>query len=993
MDISEKAFQEHIVNHLVNTGGYRQRNGNKSRNAAQYDIAHAVDYEMLVEFLTTTQPDTWAELQAQHGMGIREKFLKRLHRQIEQHGVLHVLKHGVKDHGSFFNLAYFRPASTLNPDHWQKYGQNILSVMPECQYSSKNGNRIDLVIFLNGLPLFTIELKNKLTGQDKINAIIQYQRDRDPAGEPLLAFKRCLAHFAVDGDEVYSTTRLQGKATRFLPFNRGNDGGAGNPINPAGYASSYFWERILQPESVLELVGSFIFIEVDEETQKETLIFPRYHQRQAVRRLLADVKATGTGKNYLVQHSAGSGKSKSIAWLAHRLSSLFDENNKRIFDSVVVITDRRVLDNQLQNAVRQLDIRTSDTKITGKVAVIDKDSRQLAAALEEGRTIVVTTLQKFPYVVDKIHQLSGQRFAIIADEAHSSQTGETSKELKRVLGIAHLKEVDDPETITGEELINASMKARGRHSNLSFFGFTATPKQKTLELFGIPNPKDPRGFSPFDEYTMRQAIEEGFILDVLQNYTTLKTYFNLLKTIEDDPNYPKSRAIRQLRNYVDMHSYTIEQKTAVMVTHFINSVQKRIPDKNGRGQAKAMVVTRSRKHAVRYKLAFNAYLAAHNLPFKALVAFSGEVEDGGKFTEAGMNGFSDTQTAMAFKKPEYRFLIVAEKFQTGFDEPLLHTMYIDKVLSGLAAVQTISRLNRIRENKSETLVLDFVNKAEHIQKAFQPYYKTTLLSEGTNPNKLYDLQYTLSEFDLYSDADAAIIAELFLREGEQAEKLQPFLKNIVTRFHYIADNARKEEFRKLLDSYIRLYAFLAQVMSFHDRELEELYLFGRMLRKSLPRAKESPQLNIQEHADLESYRIQKMFEGQIELEDEDGILEPMGDGLMGNGSDDEKLRLSEIIAELNARFGTEFDEGDKVFFAELKTRMVNQDSLRSSATNNSQAHVRLLFEALFPSVLQTMIENNFDLYKKITDESDFREEVIKFIFGEAYKEWERGSGA
>ncbi len=990
MDISERAFQNYIVNHLANAHSYRLRHGNKSRNGTHYDIAHCVDYEMLVEFLTTTQPDSWADLQAQHGTAIREKFLKRLNQQITQHGTLHVLKHGVKDHGCFFNLAYFRPASTLNPDHWQKYGQNILSVMPECQYSNKNNNRIDLVLFLNGLPIFTIELKNKLTGQDKIDAIVQYQRDRNPTGEPLLAFKRCLTHFAVDGDEVYSTTHLRGKATRFLPFNRGNKGGAGNPINRDGYASSYFWEAVLQPESVLELVGSFIFIEIDEETHKETLIFPRYHQRQAVRKLLADVKTVGTGKNYLIQHSAGSGKSKSIAWLAHRLSSLFDEADKRIFDSVVVITDRRVLDSQMQNAVRQLDIRTSDKKIRGKVAVIDKDSTQLAAALEEGRAIIVTTLQKFPFVVEKIKQLAGQRFAIIADEAHSSQSGETSKELKRVLGVAHIDNGDVQEQITGEDLINASMKARGRHPNLSFFGFTATPKQKTLELFGIPNPKDPRGYAPFDHYTMRQAIEEGFILDVLQNYTTLKTFFNLLKTIEEDPNYPKTRAMRQLRKYVDNHPHTVAQKVDAMVTHFISSVQGRIPDEKGEGQAKAMVVTRSRKQAVRYKLAFDKYIATYNIPFKALVAFSGEVEDGGKFTEAGMNGFSDSQTATKFKKPEYRFLIVAEKFQTGFDEPLLHTMYVDKVLSGLSAVQTISRLNRKRPGKSETMVLDFVNEADHIQKAFQPYYEATLLREGTNPNKLYDLQYALSQFGLYEDEEVTEIAELFLQKGEDAAALQPRIRAVVDRFNYLADDNRKEDFRHYLISFIRLYAFLAQVVTFHDADLERLYLFARLIHKSLPRAAQAPQLRAQEHADLESYRIQKTFEGSIALETGDAVLDPIGDSPLGGGHDDENARLSEIIAELNERFGTNFDEGDRVFFAELKTRMVNQESLKSSASSNSQAHVRLLFEALFPSVLQTMIENNFDLYKKITDEADFREEVIRSIFSEAYKEWKKG---
>lgn len=988
MDISEKGFEAYIQQYLAEIHDYRVRIGIKQRKNSDYDLRYCVDPDLLLEFITSTQKEEWERLEKQHGTMVVPKFLSRLDNQIRRRGTLHVLRNGIKDYGCFFDLAYFQPATTLNPEHQAKYARNIFSVMRQVQYSAKNNNSLDLVIFLNGLPIATIELKNKLTGQNAMNAILQYQRDRDPRGEPLLAFKRCLVHFAVDGDSVYMSTHLKGQATYFLPFNRGNNGGAGNPINPDGYASSYLWEEILAPANLLELIAHFIFVEVDLDDGGEKLIFPRYHQRDAVRQLVAQAKEQGVGHNYLIQHSAGSGKSKSIAWLAHRLASLHDDANQRIFHTIIVITDRRILDKQLRNAVLQFE------KQTGIVQAIDKDSQQLLQALEGGSEIIITTLQKFPVVIQKIYEMEkeeagageafqeamvGRRFAIIADEAHSSQSGETSKSLKQVLSV----DEDDPPT--GEDLINASMSKRGRQRNLSFFGFTATPKQKTLELFGTQRADG--SFHPAHLYSMRQAIEEKFILDVLTNYTTYATYFNLLKKVEDDPRYPKSRAIGQMKRYVSLHEFTIAQKTEIMVEHFWETVRHRIPNANGQGQAKAMVVTRSRLHAVRYKRAFDKYLKKQKYDAIALVAFSGEVEDGGKkYTEAGMNSFPETQTAGTFNKPGYRFLIVAEKFQTGFDQPLLHTMYVDKILSGVNAVQTLSRLNRTHPAKTETMVLDFANEAEAIKEAFQPYYETTLLSEGSDPNKLYDLYDTLANFKLYTLEEVAEVAELFLRQGEKAKKLQPLLRTVATRFSYMNNPARQDEFRHYLQNYVRQYAFLSQVMPFQDADLERLYLFARLLARSLPSERDQPALNIREHVDLESYRIQQTSSGSIALERKNGRLDPLSAHPDRAGGEEEQSPLSQIIAELNERFGTEFDEGDRVFFAELKTRMANHESIQHSAQVNTRDHVRLLFESLFPGVLQTMIESNFDLYKRITDETDFRKIVMGMLFEEVYKE-------
>jgi type I restriction enzyme R subunit len=986
MDISEKAFESHIEECLCRTHGYRSRISRQKDRNFHYDKNLCLDWELLLEFITATQPDTWKTLEKQHGKAtVRQKFLNRLTREIERRGTLDVLRRGIKDYGCYFQLAYFAPVSTLNPEHQTLYRKNILSVMRQCHYSAiETKDAIDLVLCLNGLPIFTIELKNKQTGQSVEDAREQYKRDRDPKSEPLLQFKRCLAHFAVDDDEVYMTTRLEGKRTYFLPFNRGDRGAAGNPPNPYGYASAYLWEDIFSPDSVLDLIRNFIHLTVEDRdgTRREKLIFPRYHQHDAVKKLATHARECGTGQHYLIQHSAGSGKSNTIAWLAHRLAFLHNAENQRVFDSVIVITDRRVLDRQLQSTVRQFE------QSPGTVVVIDKHSDQLAEALTSGASIIVCTLQKFPVIVSKVKQLTGRHFAIIVDEAHSSQSGEASKSLKSVLRVQSLEEaeqLESEETLTGEDLINQSLEARQRQPNLSFFAFTATPKQKTLEIFGETRPDG--SFHPFHLYTMRQAIEEGFILDVLQNYTTFDTYFNLLKVAADDPRYEKGKAISLLRRYVNLHEYTIARKAALMVEHFWENTRHQIPDEKGNGQAKAMIVTCSRLHAILYKQAFDTYLKRQGYPIKALVAFSGTVNyDGLDFTEAQMNGFSDKQTAEQFNKPEYRFLIVAEKFQTGFDQPLLHTMYVDKVLSSVAAVQTLSRLNRTHPRKSETMVLDFANHADDIQRAFEPYFEATILSEGTDPNKLYDLQGVLEGFKLYTPNQVTEIAELYLRQGEKAAKLQPLLRAIVAHYVYIPELERRMEFKHRLRSFIRLYAFLSQIITFKDGDLERLYLFGRLLLRALPLENQKTSLNVREYADLESYRIQKAFSGKLSLKAGSGQLDPLAELEYTGLANAEKAALSEIIADLNRRFGTDFTEGDRIFFAELKTRLATNESLQASAKVNTRENVQLLHDALFDAVLQTMIDSNFEMFKRINDNEAFGQLVRQRIFDQVYRD-------
>jgi type I restriction enzyme R subunit len=957
-------------------GGYRKR------GAKEYDTALCLMSRDVTDFVLATQPKEWQQLAQHHGAAVKEQFLKRLAAEVERRGALDVLRNGLKDSGVKFRLAYFRPASGLNEETRRLHAANLFAVVRQLHYSEKDTSKsIDLTLFLNGIPIFTAEIKNPLNGQDVEDAIRQYKNDRDPR-EPLLAYGRCLAHFAVDPDLVYVTTHLTGQKTRFLPFNQGKYGGAGNPpVSPTqkGYATGYLWDETWARDSVLDLVRQFIH-EVEEEdergrkTGKRFLIFPRYQQLDCVRRLITHARAAGAGQRYLVQHSAGSGKSFTIAWLAHQLATLHDPSDRRVFDSIVVITDRRVLDRQLQTTMLQFE------QTLGVVENIDTTSRQLKEALETGKTIIVTTLQKFPVIVKEIGELRGKRFALIVDEAHSSQSGESTKSLKQVLGARSLEEAEaeDAAAPTAEEELEnavlAEMEMRGRLENLSTFAFTATPKPKTLELFGTKRPDGK--FAPFHLYSMRQAIEEGFILDVLANYTTYKAYWRLHKRIEDDPRYDKKKAEYLLKSFVELHPHAIAEKVRIMVEHFAAKVQGEIG-----GRAKAMIVTRSRLHAVRYRLAIGTYLTERALPFKAIVAFSGTVQDGGRsYTESGMNGFPESQTAKSFEHPEYRFLIVANKFQTGFDQPLLHTMYVDKKLGGVNAVQTLSRLNRtLPPVKKGTMVLDFANESDAIKAAFEPYYETTLLSEATDPNLLYEIQARLGAFPVFTEADVHAFAKVYFDPKASQDRLYSVLAPMVERVRALAEEEQLD-FRGHLTDYVRLYAFLAQVLTFADTDLEKLYVFARYLRRLIPAGGGELPREVQQNIDMESYRIQETGSGKIALERKPGILVPVGTG-GGRGTPiEEQETLSRIIEELNERFGLNLGPEHHVTLGQMMGKLDDDAALDAAARVNTRENVRLTFDQKVEQVIQEIVDSNFDLYKRITDDRSFGEAIKNFLF-------------
>lgn len=999
-DISERSFEDAIEAALLQYGpdsyagdgdtsgvhetpvpyGEMPPGGYHKRRPDEYDRVLCLIPRDVVDFVLATQPKEWAKLKQHHGGAVKEQFLKRLSSEIERRGALDVLRNGIKDSGCKFKLAYFRPASGLNEETQRLYQANLFSVVRQLRYSMKNEKSIDLVLFLNGIPIFTAELKNPLTGQTVEDAMRQYKTDRDPR-EPLFAYGRCLAHFAVDPDLVYVTTHLQGVKTRFLPFNKGRFGGAGNPPVPPtrhGYATSYLWEETWARDSVLDLIRQFIH-EAEEEDEKgrktgrRFLIFPRYHQLDCVRKLIAHARRHGPGQRYLIQHSAGSGKSFTIAWLAHQLATLHDATDRRVFDSIVVVTDRRVLDRQLQRTMRQFE------QTLGVVENIDTTSRQLKEALESGKTIIVTTLQKFPVIVNQIGELPGKHFAVIVDEAHSSQSGESTKSLKAVLASGSLEEAEREEAgeATPEEelesIILAEIEKRGRLPNLSMFAFTATPKPKTLELFGTRRADGK--FEPFHLYSMRQAIEEGFILDVLANYTTYKAYWRLLKKIEDDPRYDKKKAEYLLKSFVELHPHAINEKVRIMVEHFATQVQDEIG-----GKAKAMIVTRSRLHAVRYKLAIDKYLAERGYPFKALVAFSGTVQDGGQsYTEAGMNGFPEAQTAKAFERPEYRFLIVANKFQTGFDQPLLHTMYVDKKLGGVNAVQTLSRLNRTHPEKRGTMVLDFANEADEIKESFEPYYETTLLSEETDPNLLYEIQARLSSFSVYTEADVDAFAKMYFDKKTTQDQLYAALTPVLERFRALPADEQKD-FRGELTDFLRLYAFLAQVLTFADVELEKLYVFARHLRRLLPADRDTLPWEIQQNIDMESYRIQQTSSGMIALDRKAGLLDPQSSKGRYGLAPEELEPLSRIIAELNERFGLNLGPEHRVTLGQIMARLDADPALDASARVNTRENVRLTFDQKLEQAIQEIVDSNFELYRRIIDDQAFGEAVKDFLF-------------
>lgn len=979
----EKDFEEAIVYSLVNDGGYVEGDPNG------FDSETAMFKDDLFTFLKATQPENWNKSLEVHGNDAEEKVLFRLTQELQNREVLDVLRNGFTDYGVKYKLAFFKPESKLNPEHAKLYKKNILKVTRQVHYSTQNPDlSLDLVLSLNGLPLASVEIKNQFTGQDVSNAERQYIEDRDP-NELIFQFKRrTLVHFAVDTDEVFMTTKLAGKHTRYLPFNQGDNNGAGNPINPDGYKTAYLWEYVWSKDSWMDLLQKFIHLQTEtykiesKTIKKETMIFPRYHQLDAVRKLTKDVKSKGAGINYLIQHSAGSGKSNSIAWLAYRLASLHDKDDKVIFNSVIVVTDRTVLDKQLQDTIYQFEHKQ------GVVQKIDKNSTQLAESLTKGIPIIITTLQKFPFVIEKIGKLPKRKYAVIVDEAHSSQGGESSKKMKEVLSVKDsekaLDTLNEDVEDTAEDEIRKSMEARGKQNNLSFFAFTATPKNKTLEVFGHKKNNKPY---PFHLYSMRQAIEEGFIMDVLKNYTTYKTYFKLSKEIEDDPKINKKKAARAIARFLTLHPHNLSQKTEVMVEHFRRVVMHKIG-----GKAKAMVVTASRLHAVRYYLEFNKYLKEKGYTdIKTLVAFSGTVKDefGNEFKETIMNGFKEKELPDKFNTSEYQILLVAEKYQTGFDQPLLHTMYVDKKLSGVKAVQTLSRLNRIYSGKEDTFILDFANTEEEIIESFQPYYEITTIDEPTNPNRLYDLKTKLDQARVYETPEINNFAKFFFKPKEKYTirdhaQLNRFIDPAVDRYKAIDAEDKKEDFKHTLTVFIRTYAFLTQIMPFQDPELEKLFAYGKLLLNKLPKRQLGEQFKLNDEVALEYYRLQKIKEANIKLEKgKAGELRSAKEAGIRKDKE-EKTKLSELIEVLNDRFGTDFTEADKLFFDQIEAELVEDEKLKSSAEVNNIENFKFGFDDQFMNKLIERMEQNEDIFRKINDDKVFASVVKDYMLKKVY---------
>lgn len=981
----ESAFEQSLIDHSGYTKG----------DPAEYNPELGMFREEVIRFLQESQPKRWEKISAIHGADVENRVIQRLYKELDLRGSLDVLRNGFVDYGVRFQMAYFQPASGLNPDAVDLYNKNNLKVYRQIYYSTKNKNSVDVVLSINGIPVATLELKNQFTGQDVGNALKQYSTTRDNR-ELLFAFKkRALVHFAVDQDEVFMTTKLDGSRTYWLPFNKGANNGKGNPQNPGGYRTAYLWEDILAKDSWMEIIQRFVHLQTDEFEvsgkiyKKEKLIFPRYHQLDAVRKISGDVLRVGIGKNYLIQHSAGSGKSNSIAWLAYRLSSLHDANDQRIFDSVIVVTDRRVLDQQLQNTIYQFEHKT------GVVQKIDKDSTQLATALDYGTNVIITTLQKFPFVVDKVGELPDRKYAVIIDEAHSSQGGEASKKMKEVLASQTLEQAveDDTDDYSGDDFvrdqIEKSAAARGHQDNISFFAFTATPKYKTLQVFGD---KDEEGKpKPFHLYSMRQAIEEGFILDVLQNYTTYQLYFKLTKAIEDDPNLNKKKAAKAIGKYVSLHPHNLAQKTEIIIEHFRNIVSKKIG-----GKAKAMLVCGSRLHAKRYFEEFERYIKAmgYGNEIKVLVAFSGKVIDDNApegVSEPEMTGYSEKELPGVFDKDEYKILIVADKYQTGFDQPLLHTMYVDKKLSGVKAVQTLSRLNRMHPGKEDTFVLDFANDRETILASFQPYYEVTTVIEETDINHLYDLKARLDEFQIYWTQEIEGFANIYfdpktkLNNPKQQKHLYAFTDPAVDRFKAIKEEEKRDEFKKSLRSWTNLYAFLAQIMPFVDSEFEKFYAYAKLLQIRLPKRELSESLHLDDEVALEYYRLQKIKEGAIELQKgEEGQLSGTSEAGLKRSKDEDAL-LSEIITVLNDRFGTEFDEADRLFFEQIQEELLADETLQLQASVNELDTFKFAFYDKFIDKLLSRMEQNQEISERILEDQFFgdlvKELMMKRVYG------------
>lgn len=988
-DYKEKRFEQDIEEYLTSKGGYIKG------NPKAFDRKLALDVNTFVSFIRTSQPKAWERFEKIYGGDSEKQIVERFCREVKMVGLLKVFRQGFTDRGIKFRAVFWKPETTINPTTMAQYNANILHCTRQLHYSLHNENSIDIVLFINGIPVVSMELKCQFTGQNTDNAINQYKFDR-ATKDTLFEFKnRVLVHFAVDLSNVYMTTRLEGANTYFLPFNQGsngagNVGGKGNPVNPNGYDTAYLWEQVLCKDRLLEILHKYLHLQVEYDdkgnVKSERMIFPRYHQLDVVTKLLADVKENGSGRNYLIQHSAGSGKSNSIAWLAHRLSGLHNDRDEKIFQSVIIVTDRRVLDSQLQNTVYQFD------HVEGVVQKIDKNAKQLKEAIEAGTGIIITTLQKFPVIYKEVNAGS-KRFAIIVDEAHSSQTGDAAKKLKQALAdtekaleeMAELEYEDESISKDDEDKLLDELASQGIHENLSFFAFTATPKDKTLQMFGT---RDENGkYHPFHIYSMRQAIEDHFILDVLQNYMTYNMYYKIVKTIPDDPELDTVAGVKAIRNYETLHPHNISQKTAIMLEHFRNITKHKIG-----GRAKAMIVTPSRLHAVRYVLEFKKQIAEKGYTdLDVLVAFSGEVEDGGEtYTKEKINKTKDGETVRENALPEtfhtddFGMLIVAEKYQTGFDEPLLHTMFVDKKLSGVKAVQTLSRLNRTCRGKQDTFVLDFVNSAEDIKKAFEPYYEETVLEKETDPNVIYDMKNTLDGYRVYQQIEINGFADVWYSNKSQEyadlgmlkAKIQPALDR------YDALEAEKQDmFKSTLARFNRIYSFITQVCRLFDKEIHKFSIYAKFLSMMLPKGG-SEKVYIDDKVLLEYYKLEKDFDGSIQLEPTEEGFTP----ITGEAGRREKKKdpLTVIIDKINEKYGTEFTEMDKVLL-QIENDYAAQDKWKSYAKSNDFKTFMLLFEKDFPAMAAARYEQNEDFFVKMFSDPEMMKSVMESIGSVVYE--------
>ncbi len=970
----ENVIQEHLLNELVAQQGYIER------LASHHDKETALDKELVVQFLQTTQADQWAKLEDHYPGNSENELFKVLTKALKDVGTLEVLRRGIKLVPNIhFALCHFQPASSLNLELTKAYEANILSIAKEIVYSTRHDNRIDLVLYVNGLPVATFEVKNTLTGSTFKDAEWQYRKDRAPANEPLLTYKRgALVHFALDQNHVSMTTRLRNGKTFFLPFNRGRNGGAGNPDVKDELPISYLYsdapngKAVFSREVLLDIIGSFLH----EEKEKGFMLFPRFQQLDAVRKTMAHAQAKGAGENYLIQHSAGSGKSNTIGWTAHHAIKLHNDQDEAVFNTAIIVTDRVVLDRQLQNTVSALE------QTAGVVKKIDGTSRQLKEAIESGKKIIITTIQKFG--TDHLAELAAQshrKFAVIIDEAHGSQSGKAAQSMARALASDDDQEDED----SVEARIMEFQRLRGPQSNVSYFAFTATPRNVTLERFGVPGP-DGKPVA-FHTYSMRQAIEEGFILDVLQNYMTYKTYYQLEKAIEDDPEF-NSKARRKVARFAQLHPTAISQKAEVIVEHFRRHVSKEL-----KGNAKAMVVTQSREHALKTYLGIKRYIDEQNYDLGALVAFSGELKVAGQdtpYTESELNGFAETELPKQFDGDDFHILIVAEKYQTGFDQPKLCAMYVDRKLGGLQAVQTLSRLNRTMQGKEKTFILDFQNTQDEIREAFAPYFEATEIEAASDANQIYELERRIFSFGIIDKNDLTEFVTIYYKSRllhSDRAKLEGLVNNAVLRFTSEEDEGQREEFRQLLKSYSRFYIFLAQIMRLEDTNLESLYAYASWLVKALPDRETPPDPNITDDMlELRAFRIEEKETGSASLQEGDSKeLMPIGDFGAKGLKDDEKAALSEIIQSFNDRHGTDFSEDDFIRFAKVRDEVIEDEDMANTLRNNSPDVSRGVFNEAAHKAAIRAFARDAAMRNVILTDAEARDKILRWMFSTALK--------